>query len=539
MADRRLYDFLVIGSGVAGLWYALGVADHGRVAIVTKKERAESNTNYAQGGIAGVWDKHDSFKSHMDDTLGAGAGLCDADVVDTVVTEGPQQIAALMDLGASFTRQDGGLHLGREGGHSVPRIVHARDATGREIERALLAAVNAHPGIEVFEYHYALDLITEHHLGQHVTRLRTDLCCYGAYVYDEKADEIHTFLAKVTMLASGGSGALYLHTTNPSIATGDGVAMAYRAKARIANMEFVQFHPTALYEGESPGSSRPQGGASFLISEAVRGHGGVLMNQAGDLFMSQYDPRMELAPRDIVARAIDDQLKQRGEDYVLLDISHKPSDEIRRHFPLITETCRDQGIDITRDPIPVVPSAHYQCGGVQTDQYARTSIDALFAAGEVACTGLHGANRLASNSLLEALVFSRRAIRAAVDLAKDRSWNDAVPDWDATGMERPQEWVLVSHNRDELQRVMWDYVGIVRSNLRLERAFRRTKLLYQEVEDFYDRTRISSGLCEVRNMIAVAYLIIRSARMRRESRGLHYTVDYPEPVDAERRPSQV
>ncbi len=530
MVERLKFDFLVIGSGVAGLTYALGVADYGSVAIITKKERAESNTNYAQGGIAAVMDEHDSYQSHVEDTLGAGAGLCDPEVVEVVVKEGPDRIRELIEFGARFTRRDGQLHLGREGGHSTHRIVHAADATGREIERALLASIRHHPNIEVFEYHYAIDLLSEHHLGQHVSRLRPDIHCYGAYVYDEQADEVKTVLAKVTMLATGGSGAVYLHTTNPPIATGDGVAMAYRAKARIANMEFVQFHPTSLYHPDAD---------SFLISEAVRGHGALLFNLSGERFMPAYDDRAELAPRDIVARAIDDQLKQHGDDHVLLDISHKGDDEVKEHFPTIYQTCLGYGIDITQQPIPVVPAAHYQCGGVQTDLQGRTSVDGLFASGEVACTGLHGANRLASNSLLEALVFSRRAVEAAVAYARQGRWNEAVPEWDASGTERPQEWVLVSHNSDELRRVMWDYVGIVRSSLRLERAFRRTRLLYQETEDFYHRTRISSGLCELRNIIAVAYLIIRSAQMRRESRGLHYMLDYPDPVETERRSSLV
>jgi len=530
MGQRLKFDFLVIGSGVAGLTYALQVAEYGSVAIITKKERAESNTNYAQGGIAAVVDDDDSYKSHVEDTLVAGAGLCDPAVVEAVVTEGPERVRELIERGARFTRQNGRFHLGREGGHSAHRIIHAADATGREIERALLASIRNHPNIAVFEYHYALDLITEHHLGQHVNRLRPDVHCYGVYAYDEKADVVQTLLARVTMLATGGSGAVYLHTTNPSIATGDGVAMAYRAKARISNMEFVQFHPTSLYHPDAD---------SFLISEAVRGHGALLFNEAGERFMPTYDERAELAPRDIVARAIDDQLKQRGEPYVLLDISHKPADEVREHFPTIYETCRRFGIDITAQPIPVVPAAHYQCGGVQTDLQGRTSIQGLFASGEVACTGLHGANRLASNSLLEALVFSYRAVEPSVAYARERGWKDSVPDWDDSGTELPQEWVLISHNRDELRRVMWNYVGIVRSSLRLERAFRRTHLFYNETENFYGRTRISSGLCEMRNMIGVAYLIIRSAQMRRESRGLHYMLDYPEPVEAECRPSLI
>lgn len=520
------FDFLVLGSGIAGLSYALKVAEHGSVAIVTKKDTIESNTNYAQGGIAAVMDEHDSVESHIADTLVAGAGLCDEAAVEMVVREGPEQIRELIRLGAEFSRENGQLHLGREGGHSADRIVHAADATGREIERALVTKVREHPNIQIFEYHFALELITEHHLGQHVTRLRSDTNCFGAYALDVQSNQIKTFLAKVTLLATGGSGNLYLHSTNPSIATGDGVAMAYRAKARIANMEFVQFHPTSLYHPDAD---------SFLISEAVRGDGGLLFNQAGERFMPSYDERAELAPRDIVARAIDDQLKQRGEAYVLLDISHQSAEHIARHFPTIQQTCLRFGIDITKEPIPVVPAAHYQCGGVITDRNARTSIAGLLACGEVACTGLHGANRLASNSLLEALVFSAHAVEAAVVIAKERSINEAVPPWDQSGTTDPQAWVLVSHNRDELQRVMWNYVGIVRSNLRLERAFRRTRLLFEETEDFYRTSRISPALCELRNMIAVSYLIIRSAQMRRESRGLHYTLDYPETVHAERR----
>ena len=524
------FDYLVIGSGVAGLSYALGVADTGTVAIVTKKASAESNTNYAQGGIAAVMDEHDSYESHIRDTLEAGAGLCDPEVVEIVVREGPDRIRELISLGAHFTSHDGRLHLGREGGHSTNRIVHAADTTGREIEQTLLDRVRAHPNIQLFEYHFAVELITEHHLGQHVTRLRPDIHCFGAYVLDEETGRVEPFLSKTTLLAAGGSGRVYLHTTNPRIATGDGVAMAYRAKARVANMEFVQFHPTSLYHPDAD---------SFLISEAVRGAGGMLFNLRGDRFMTAYDPRGELAPRDIVARAIDDQLKQHGDQYVLLDISHRPTDEILEHFPYIYETCLGYGIDITRHPIPVVPAAHYQCGGVVTDQEGRTTIHGLFACGEVACTGLHGANRLASNSLLEALVFSKRAIAPSIDYAKDRAWQEGVPDWDDSGTEFPNEWVLVSHNREELQRVMSDYVGIVRSRLRLDRAFRRTHLLHDETEDFYRRSRVSTGLCELRNMIAVAYLIIQSARMRRESRGLHFVLDHPDPVESERRPTLV
>lgn len=533
MANRYRYDYLVLGSGIAGLWFSLKVADHGRVAIITKKETAESNTNYAQGGIAGVWDENDSIESHIQDTLVAGAGLCDESVVREVVTDGPREIQGLIDLGTSFTQSEGKFHLGREAGHAHARILHSKDTTGQEIERVLLEKILAHPNITVYDFHYAVDLITEHHMGQHVTRLRPDINCYGAYVLDEKDETIHTFLARVTLLATGGSCAVYQHTTNPSIATGDGVAMAYRAKARVANMEFVQFHPTALYQGKF------HQGRAFLISEAVRGHGGVLLNKGGDAFMEQYDSRAELAPRDIVARAIDDQLKHRGDDHVLLDLSHLSATKTEETFPNIVETCRKLGINPTSEPIPVVPAAHYQCGGVWTDRSARTSISGLLAIGEVAYTGLHGANRLASNSLLEALVFSRKAVDIAPQVAAERTFNEIVPDWDASGTSRQHEWVLISHNLEELQRTMWNYVGIVRSDLRLARALRRTKLLYGEVEEFYHRTRISSRLCELRNLIAIAYLIIRSAQMRRESRGLHYTLDYPEQVKTELRPTIV
>lgn len=524
------FDFLVIGSGVAGLSYALKVAEHGSVAVVTKKNSVESNTNYAQGGVAAVLDENDSFDSHIADTLDAGAGLCDEAVVRIVVEEGPERVRELMQLGASFTHTGERLHLGREGGHSSNRIVHAADATGREIERALVDRASSHPNISLFEYHFAIELITEHHLGQFVSRLRDDIHCFGAYVLDEETGEVMTFLARRTLLAAGGSGQAYLHTTNPAIATGDGVAMAYRAKARIANMEFVQFHPTTLFHPEA---------RSFLVSEAVRGEGGRLFTQDGNAFMTDYDPRGELAPRDIVARAIDDQLKKRGEDYVLLDISHKPADYLREHFPTIRETCLRFGIDITREPIPVVPAAHYQCGGVVTDRMGRTSIEGLYACGEVACTGLHGANRLASNSLLEALVFAHRAAEAAIDEIASAKSPNGVPDWDESGTAHPQEWVLVSHNRSELQRIMWDYVGIVRSTLRLERARRRIVMLSEETEDFYRRSTVSTGLCELRNLVAVAHLIIKCAQRRRESRGLHYTLDYPQSQEDERRDTLV
>ncbi|MCH8558695.1 MAG: L-aspartate oxidase [Balneolia bacterium] len=516
------YDFLVIGSGSAGLSFALEVADQGTVGIITKKNKAESNTNYAQGGIATVLDDTDSYEKHVQDTLTAGAGLCDPDVVAQIVKSGPDTIRKLIEMGAEFTSREGKLHLVREGGHSHNRIIHAADMTGREIERVLLARVEAHPNITILEHHFAMELITEHHLGTKVTKYTEDKHCYGAYVLNTKTEEVERVLAKATLLATGGAGQVYLHTTNPEIATGDGVAMAYRAKARVSNMEFIQFHPTALHHPDAD---------SFLISEAVRGHGAILRNSSGEAFMSEYDERNELAPRDIVARAIDDQLKRRGDDYVYLDVRHISKDEMLESFPNIYAKCLEHNMDMTTDLIPIVPAAHYMCGGVWTTIDGETTISGLFAAGEVACTGIHGANRLASNSLLEALVVADRAAVKAREYAKNSALNEAIPEWDDSGTVNTEEWVLISHNMRELQQIMWDYVGIVRSDLRLNRAFRRTKLLHEEVESFYQRTKVSVPLCQLRNMIAVSYLIIKSAMIRKESRGLHYTTDYPEMKD--------
>lgn len=521
MSKKHSYDFLVIGSGIAGLTFALKAAEHGTVAIVTKKEMMEANTAYAQGGIAGVLTKHDSFQKHINDTLEAGAGLCNRKSVELVVKEGPRMIRELIDYGVQFTQKNGQLDLGREGGHSENRIVHAADATGYEIISVMVEKVKNHPNIEIFEHHFAMEFLTEHHLGMDVKSV-DDIHCFGVYVLNEPENEVIRMLAKVTVLAAGGAGMVYQHTTNPSVATGDGIAMAYRAKAEIENMEFVQFHPTSL--------AIPEAG-SFLISEAVRGAGGILRNASGEAFMKNYDERKELAPRDIVARAIDDQLKKRGEDHVFLDVTHLDAGKVKEEFPTIYETCLKYGIDITKDQIPVVPATHYTCGGVKTDLQGRTSIKNLYACGEVASTGLHGANRLASNSLLESLVFADQAYHHSLKELDELSYRDDIPEWDESGTVNTEEWVLVSHNLQELRQVMWNYVGIVRSNLRLERAMRRVELLNEEVEDFYHRTKVNVPLCELRNLVSVGYLIVRSALQRKESRGLHYTTDYPETSD--------
>lgn len=513
-------DFLVIGSGIAGLYFAIKAAEMGTVAIITKKESAESNTNYAQGGIASVMSPDDTFESHIEDTLNAGAGLCHRDAVEAIVREGPERIKELLALGVEFTMKNNRLDLGREGGHSKHRIVHAADLTGREVERALLAKINQHPNIQVFENHAAIDLITEHHTSK---AHHQPMHCWGAYVLDVKSNTVKAFLSSVTMLATGGAGQVYLHTTNPPIATADGVAMAYRAGAKIGNMEFIQFHPTTLYNSGAP---------SFLISEAVRGFGGILRTRDGRDFMKKYDERGSLAPRDIVARAIDSELKRSGDECVFLDVTHLQANEVKSHFPYIYQHCLKFNIDITKDLIPVVPAAHYSCGGVVTDLYGATSIAGLFACGEVSMTGVHGANRLASNSLLEALVFSTRAAKFIKQKKNDPTIPE-IPEWDESGTVNADEWVLIAHDRKEIQQLMWDYVGIVRSNHRLERANRRIQLILQEVLDFYKRTVVTEELIELRNLARTAEIIIRSALLRKESRGLHYTTDYPERNDSE------
>jgi L-aspartate oxidase len=521
-------DFLVIGTGIAGLSFALKVAEHGRVAIVTKKEAIETSTNYAQGGIASVFGQHDSFDLHIEDTLQAGDGLCRKEVVEMVIESGPERVRELMNWGIAFTQDSKGgqeLDLGLEGGHSQKRIVHAGDLTGHAIEQVLLDRARGHEKIDVFEQHIAVDLITYSMRMKRgvVTAAHDDVCC-GAYVLDTETNEVHTFQSKITILATGGAGKIYLFTSNPDIATGDGIAMAYRAGALVANLEFVQFHPTILYNAEAK---------NFLISEAVRGEGGVLIDSHGRAFMEEYDPKKDLACRDVVARAIDTELKKSGDDCVFLDISHKDPELVRERFPNIYKKCLALGTDMTREPIPVVPAAHYMCGGVLVDVNGKTDIKRLYAVGETACTGLHGANRLASNSLLEAVVYAHRASEHACN--ELGSINDAVcsslPPWDPMGTTDSDEAIVVAHNWDEIRRFMWNYVGIVRSNKRLLRAKNRIDSIQKEIHEYYWDFTITSDLVELRNIAMVADLIIQGALLRKESRGLHYNIQYPEKDD--------
>lgn len=517
-------DFLIIGSGIAGLSYALKVAAYGKVSMITKANEDESNTKYAQGGIAAVMYQPDSYEKHIEDTLIAGDGICDKDVVRMVITESTERINELIEWGANFDKTETGEYdLAKEGGHSEHRILHHKDNTGFEIERALLAAVHKHPNIEILDHHFAIDILTQHHLGIEVNSKTPGIECYGAYVLNLRTNVIETILSKVTLMATGGAGNVYSTTTNPSIATGDGVSMVYRAKGQVEGMEFYQFHPTSLYNpGEKP---------SFLISEAVRGFGGILKTIDGKEFMQKYDPRKSLAPRDIVARAIDNEMKIRGEDYVYLDCRHLDKDEVIKHFPNIYQKCLSIGIDMMNDYIPVVPAAHYMCGGIKVDKQGRSSIKHLYAIGECSSTGLHGANRLASNSLLEAVVYAHHAAHQSIKEIKTISYCENIPDWDAEGTHHPEEMVLLTQTLREVQGIMTYYVGIVRSDLRLQRAFDRLEILYKENEALYLKTTISPKLCELRNLINVAYIIIKHARARKESRGLHYTVNYTKTVN--------
>ncbi len=517
-------DFLILGSGIAGLSLAIKAAGLGSVAIVTKKEKIESSTNYAQGGIAAVQAETDSFAAHIEDTLVCGAGLCRPDVVKFVVEEGPERIRELVEWGVQFTRakdHPDRFDLGREGGHSARRVLHAHDLTGREIERALSDMAASKPNIHFYENHFAIDLILKSRIpGQWFTE---DDRCLGAYVLDILRGEIHTFRARFVILATGGTGKVYLITTNPDIATGDGVAMAYRAGARIANMEFIQFHPTCLYHPEAK---------AFLISEAVRGEGAILKLKNGTPFMDRYHPMKSLAPRDVVAQAIDRELKKSGEEYVLLDISHRDRNFVIGRFPHIYARCLEFGLDITRQPIPVAPAAHYQCGGVVVDEYGETSIPGVFASGEVSCTGLHGANRLASNSLLEAVVISHRTFLRIMERFSSVPDDPVpIPAWDPRGATESDESIVVSHNWDEIRSCMSNYVGIVRSDKRLERAERRIELISREIDEYYRNFLITKDLLELRNIATVAGLIVHCARLRKESRGLHFNIDYPDRDD--------
>jgi L-aspartate oxidase len=519
---RKAVDFLVIGSGIAGLSFALKVADHGKVLIITKASADETATKYAQGGIAAVMYTPDTYAKHILDTIVAGDDLSNPEIVRIAITESTERVKELVEWGVEFDKKDSGrFDLHKEGGHSEFRVLHHKDQTGAEIERALLSKVKSHPNIEVLENHFTVDLITQHHLGIDINRRTTDITCYGAYVLNPETRDIHTILSKITLLATGGAGQVYGNTTNPEIATGDGIAMVYRAKGRVENMEFIQFHPTTLYN--------PDEKPSFLITEALRGFGAILKTKNGAEFMHKYDGRGSLAPRDIVARAIDNEMKISGDDYVCLDCRHLDPKELIQHFPTIYAKCLSMGINITKEMIPVVPGAHYTCGGIKVDEYARSSILNLYATGECASTGLHGANRLASNSLLESAVFSHRAALDSVKLTSHLEINNEVPDWNAEGMILNEEMVLITQSLKEVQAIMTSYVGIVRSDLRLKRAFDRLDIIYRETEDLYNKSILTVRLCELRNLINIGYLIIKMALARKESRGLHYSIDYPHP----------
>lgn len=517
----REFDFLVIGSGIAGMSFALKVAHKGKVALICKTELEEANTFFAQGGIASVTNLSiDNFEKHIEDTMVAGDWISDRTAVEKVVQEAPEQIQELINWGVNFDKNEKGeFDLHKEGGHSEFRILHHKDNTGAEIQQSLIKAVKSNPNIEIFNHHFAVEIITQHHLGVIVTRHTPGIKCYGAYVLNEDTGEVNTFLSKVTLMATGGVGAVYRNTTNPLVATGDGIAMVYRAKGLVKDMEFIQFHPTALYHlGDRP---------SFLITEAMRGYGAVLRNMGGKEFMHKYDPRLSLAPRDIVARAIDNEMKQRGEDHVYLDVTHKNPEETKKHFPNIYEKCLSLGIDITKDYIPVAPAAHYLCGGIKVNLNGESSIGRLYAVGECSCTGLHGGNRLASNSLIEAIVYADAASKHALSMLDRYEFNTEIPEWNAEGTVTNEEMVLITQSMKEVNQIMGSYVGIVRSDLRLKRAWVRLDILYEETEGLFKRSKASKAICELRNMINVGYLITRQAMERKESCGLHYTLDYP------------
>jgi L-aspartate oxidase len=520
-------DVLILGSGIAGLSTAIKIAKARpelQITVLTKTVEGESNTRYAQGGVAAVWDFHkDSYQKHIEDTLDAGDGVCDQKVVEIVVKEGPERVQELIDWGARFDKEknDKVYDLAKEGGHSENRILHYKDLTGWEMQRTLIEEAARFSNISVLEHFFAVDIITQHHLGYNITRVTPNIECYGAYALNKKNNKIETILARMTVVCTGGIGQVYRATTNPVIASGDGIAMVYRAKGRVESMEFVQFHPTSLYNpaGENP---------SFLVSEAVRGFGGILKTSDGEEFMQRYDERKSLAPRDIVARAIDNEMKMRGDEFVYLDCRHLEKEAFYAHFPTIYDKCVSVGIDPMKNMIPVVPACHYLCGGIKVDILGRSSINRLYACGECSSTGLHGANRLASNSLLEAMVFAHRIANDILENIDSIDFKENIPSWNADGTTEPKEMVLITQSSKELKEIMASYVGIVRSNIRLKRALDRLFLLYQETEDLYNHTTISPQLCEIRNLITIGYLISRSANMRHESRGLHFTTDFPD-----------
>lgn len=521
----KKYDFVIVGGGIAGISFALKATQYGSVALLCKTTLEESNTSYAQGGIATVMYPPDNFDKHIQDTLIAGDGICDLNAVEQVVKKARPQIDQLIKWGMDFDKTDDEQQydLHKEGGHSEFRILHHKDNTGFVIQETLNKQIRNHPDIDLFEQYFAIEILTQHHLGKIVTRQTPDIECYGVYALNQKSNHIHTFLGKVTVLATGGIGSAYLASTNPSIATGDGIAMVHRARGVIKDMEFVQFHPTALYHpGDKP---------VFLITEAIRGYGAVLRTQDGKEFMQRYDERGSLAPRDIVARAIDNEMKIRGEDFEYLDVTHKDPEETKKEYPMIYKKCLEYGIDITKDYIPICPTQHYMCGGIAVDLNGESSISRLYAIGECSRTGLHGANRLASNSLIEAIVYAEVAINHASKRIKDLTFNENIPAWDDKGTSLTEEMVLITQSFREVEQIMSNYVGIVRSNLRLQRAMSRLEILYRETESLFDHSVVSRQICELRNVISVSYLIIKQALARKESRGLHYTIDYPKKLE--------